>query len=443
MRRLGLLFCFFGITTLLQIGDVSARTVRIIGGDYSVKGQFPYLVSIQTSGQHHCGGSIVADQYILRAAHCLINDNNIAPYKAYRVVFDRLKQRLTLGGNSVLQMVRLPRSGDSYAGCTAVISGYGYTSIEMEFDPTTRRKVEVTIEKNNYLIYPGQICGQVKQEDRLHQGICSGDSGGPLIVDHVQFGVVSFSPIGCDEFEMASTYTRVSQYLLFIDTVINGKMSGELNRTGTCGGGIIGDRFVLTAAHCVVNESGDFYKGDYKVVAGSIDLTVVHGVSISVEKAYVPSSYRSINSPNDIAVLKDYTGQKAVITGYGYTWINTIFDWIELEGGTDYKLKYSNVTIVSHDECNSESVFVKVNRRMQICGQMEQRDPSNPKGVCSGDSGGPLVIGNTVIGVVHSSPGGCNENHGSTIYTRVSTFLPFIAQAIEDRASPNIRVFHY
>ncbi|OXU24622.1 hypothetical protein TSAR_000943 [Trichomalopsis sarcophagae] len=195
---------------------VSARTVRIIGGDYSVKGQFPYLVLIQTSGQHHCGGSIVADQYILTAAHCLINDNNIAPYKAYRVVFDsvdlnnyegfevdavaayafskydpkktlndiailKLKQRLPLGGNSVLQKIRLPRSGDSYAGRTAVISGCGYTSIEVEFDPTTRRKVEGRdssdnklkyayvdlmsnsdcMEKNNYLIYPGQICGQV------------------------------------------------------------------------------------------------------------------------------------------------------------------------------------------------------------------------------------------------------------------------------------------
>lgn len=60
----------------------------IIGGSYSVKGQFPYQVSIQVNGKHNCGGSIIADQYILTAAHCLIKDDNIAVYQSYTVVAD-------------------------------------------------------------------------------------------------------------------------------------------------------------------------------------------------------------------------------------------------------------------------------------------------------------------------------------------------------------------
>lgn len=73
---------------------------------------------------------------------------------------------------------------------------------------------------------------------------------------------------------------------------------------GTCGGGIIADQFVLTAAHCVVNETGVFEDEPYKVVADSVDLRTPTGVKLSVDKAYVPSSYQSSESADDIAVLK-------------------------------------------------------------------------------------------------------------------------------------------
>ena len=57
-----------------------------------------------------------------------------------------------------------------------------------------------------------------------------------------------------------------------------------------------------------------------------------------------------------------------------------------------------------------------------------------------GDSGGPLVFGNTVIGVVSTSPLGCVENQFAAVYTRVSSFLDFIDKAMKGIESGDIRV---
>ncbi|KAF2886572.1 hypothetical protein ILUMI_19601 [Ignelater luminosus] len=45
---------------------------RIVGGENAEPGQFPYIVSIQsTSGDHTCGGSIINADTIVTAKHCI------------------------------------------------------------------------------------------------------------------------------------------------------------------------------------------------------------------------------------------------------------------------------------------------------------------------------------------------------------------------------------
>ena len=43
----------------------------ILGGTEAKDGQVPYIVSLQRTTSHTCGGVIVSDQWIITAAHCV------------------------------------------------------------------------------------------------------------------------------------------------------------------------------------------------------------------------------------------------------------------------------------------------------------------------------------------------------------------------------------
>ena len=60
-----------------------------------------------------------------------------------------------------------------------------------------------------------------------------------------------------------------------------------------------------------------------------------------------------------------------------------------------------------------------------------------------GGSGSPLVIDNTVIGVVSISPVGCMEDLHLAVYTRVTSFLPFIVNAKNGVQAADMRLAKY
>jgi hypothetical protein len=47
----------------------------IVGGTTAQSGDFPYIVSIQQSGSHFCGGSLLNGNTVLTAAHCAVGQS--------------------------------------------------------------------------------------------------------------------------------------------------------------------------------------------------------------------------------------------------------------------------------------------------------------------------------------------------------------------------------
>jgi len=110
----------------------------------------------------------------------------------------------------------------------ATVIGWGRT---MEGGDTSAvlRQVEIPIVSNETCqqSYPNGITSNMMCAGREEGGrdSCQGDSGGPLMVrgsgqDWRQAGVVSFG-IGCARPNFYGVYTRISQYLFWIDSQIN------------------------------------------------------------------------------------------------------------------------------------------------------------------------------------------------------------------------------
>ncbi len=48
-----------------------SESERIIGGEQTVS--YPWMVSVTAYGRHHCGGVLIAPDWVVTAAHCMEN----------------------------------------------------------------------------------------------------------------------------------------------------------------------------------------------------------------------------------------------------------------------------------------------------------------------------------------------------------------------------------
>ncbi|EFZ00099.2 hypothetical protein MAA_03876 [Metarhizium robertsii ARSEF 23] len=193
----------------------------------------------------------------------------------------------------------------------------------------------------------------------------------------------------------------------------------------SCGGSLLDNTTVLTAAHCLIWSEG----WHNKTTGGQV---------IAAKPVLYPGfrRRRSSSHPHDIAILKLSTPiQESKTIGYatlpdaGSDPVVNSFAIVAGWGRTGpqddplHPLKKATVSIQAREECSFGGRNATDNED-EVCAGGDGKD------ACQGDSGGPLIDKETrhIIGISSSSSRGGTCGVYPGLYTRVSSYIDFIQE---------------
>ncbi|XP_060654090.1 trypsin delta [Drosophila nasuta] len=208
----------------IPYGLIAEQEGRIVGGTPTTITAHPWQVSMQRSGVHFCGGSLISSTVVVTAAHCLLKvtvatlrvragstyrslggvTSNAASFKVHEdydsstkindIGIVKLQTKLTLGTN--IKAIALTTTAPQH-GAAASCSGWGSTSYAgnsysaklLYIDTRIVGRTECASSSYSYgsKIKDTMICAAASNKDA-----CQGDSGGPLVSGGKLVGIVSW-----------------------------------------------------------------------------------------------------------------------------------------------------------------------------------------------------------------------------------------------------------
>ncbi|CAH0546523.1 unnamed protein product [Brassicogethes aeneus] len=267
------LFIFFlGVSLAFGVQDISdrktlgaidrslptPRQLKIIGGDEAKPHSFPFMVGLIINSNSFCGGTLISENYVLTGAHCavviktvhvLLGAHNISAEEPTQVTikgekvtvhpkFDietfqndiaLIKLSQPVNPTESIQIVNLPTRStkdNNYYAASVCSLGWGLTEDKSRssIDDISQvlRFVNVTIldiyscgeyfnTESKEFINESNFC----VSGHKNKGTCSGDSGGPLMHEDVQIGIVSIGSTFC-EMCYPSVFTNIAKFLDWI-----------------------------------------------------------------------------------------------------------------------------------------------------------------------------------------------------------------------------------
>ncbi|XP_074171685.1 kallikrein-7 [Rhinolophus sinicus] len=195
-----------------------------------------------------------------------------------------------------------------------------------------------------------------------------------------------------------------------------------------CGGVLVNRMWVLTAAHCKMNE--------YNVHMGGDQLSSRGSQKIRATRSFVHPNYSTQTHVNDIMLVKlsrparlssnvrkvnlpsrcEPPGTTCTVSGWGTTTSPDVT--------YPTQLMCTDVRLISSQEC--KKVYKDLLGKSMLCAGI----PNSKTNACNGDSGGPLICNDTLQGLVSWGTFPCGQPNDPGVYTQVCKYVDWINQTM-------------